>query len=122
MGQGRRFQAIALLVLLIATAIQGITPDAQDLASLKALRLICLVPANSTDLADEDESPDIVCGPAQPVMNLRMRRADRVPLPRFVPTDLSLGLFHSNSLQLPCPDSRIPRADGLIHILCRLTC
>jgi len=58
---------------LIATAIQGITPDPQDLASLNALRLLCpasLVLPGTTD----DEMPDDVSGPVDSGSDILLRR------------------------------------------------
>ena len=69
MCQGRLCHSVWLYFVLIAIAIQGVTPDAQDLASIKSLWLFCPALAGSRHLAAEDGLPDEVCGPAQPEMD-----------------------------------------------------
>ena len=49
--------------LLIVVTIQGISPDAQDLASMQPLRLLARILAGSGTFTQEDELPDDVCGP-----------------------------------------------------------
>jgi hypothetical protein len=63
MGQGSLLQTSCLRILLIAAAIQGVTPDSKDLASIHALKLICPVLAGSDQATDVDEFPDDVCEP-----------------------------------------------------------
>jgi hypothetical protein len=113
---------MARLALLIATAIQGIAPDAEDLASLRALRLICPIPYSPTDPTEDGDSPDDVCGSVQLEMNLRVRRADDVPLPWLLPADLRSGFFLPTFGQSPFLSCRTWGLDLQIHTLCRLTC
>lgn len=93
MTQGGGFRSICFPMLLIALAVQGITPDAHDLASLSLLRMLLPpraaarfpmngpAPRTSTVLPDgstrpivvappssaqsSDGTPDEVCAPAQ---------------------------------------------------------
>ncbi len=68
-------QAIFLPLVLISMAIQGVTPDPQDLASLNALRLFCpglLAFPGSSD----DELPDDVSGPADSGSDIMLRRIE----------------------------------------------
>jgi hypothetical protein len=64
MSQGRLSRLPCLLLLLIVVAIQGITPDAQDLASTRTLRLIATTLTDRDLPAEHDEWPDDVCNPA----------------------------------------------------------
>jgi hypothetical protein len=118
MGQTRRARSIAAYFLLFALAIQGITPDAQDLASLNALRLFC-------PQLDDDESLDDVCGPAdldmyQAIRKLMDSRASRFL--RFVSTGHGTRMIRWDTLPLPSPLGRNARIGDLIHSLCRLIC
>src|SRR5262245_45133476 len=61
MGQGKWVQSLGQRLLLIAVAIQGITPDADDLASTKALVLLCPVLASDEVSGGGDEWPDDAC-------------------------------------------------------------
>ena len=62
--QTRRFHSICVHFVLITTAIQGVTPDAHDLASLNALRVFCPPLSSSGAVPQDDGLPDTddVCG------------------------------------------------------------
>ena len=45
MGQGRPIKTMISQILLIALAVQGITADPEDIASINALRFLWMVPA-----------------------------------------------------------------------------
>jgi hypothetical protein len=125
MGQARRARSISAYFLLFALAIQGITPDAQDLASFNALRLLCPQLANSNSMLDDDEWPDDVCEAVQLGVHLAIRKStdSRVlPLLGFVLTEHRTPLAPPASLQLSSPFGRSARNGDLIHALCRLTC
>jgi hypothetical protein len=61
MGQGRLMHWIVCRIVLFALAIQGLTADREDLASINALRQLCLMPAEFDLLDFGDEWPDDVC-------------------------------------------------------------
>jgi hypothetical protein len=65
MSQGRLSRSFWLQFLLVVLAIQGITPDAQDLASSQALRLFAPILTDFDTPVQEDEWPDDVCDPVQ---------------------------------------------------------
>jgi hypothetical protein len=65
MRQVRPDQSIGFGILLIAIAIQGVTPDAHDLGSTRSLQLLGLIPQGVERLADGDGTPDEVCGAAR---------------------------------------------------------
>ena len=58
MGQGRHTRPRICGILLIVSTIQGITPDAHDLASPLAFSLVGPLMIGQNTLADEDRSPD----------------------------------------------------------------
>jgi hypothetical protein len=60
MGQGRQVRSLIRCLLLILSSIQGITPDARDLASPLALTLLSPFPPGHDDL-DDDDAPDEIC-------------------------------------------------------------
>jgi hypothetical protein len=65
MSRGTRSYFIALKTLLIAVAIQGITPDAQDLASLKIFELLSVLRDLSSPWNHHDGLPHDVCTEVQ---------------------------------------------------------
>jgi hypothetical protein len=103
-----------------------VTPDAQDLASLNALFVLCPYLADRENLAGNDGLPDDVCGPAQPEL-IRFLRDGR----EFGGL-LRLPVFSTNAhLRLATPVATLParspggtdrRLHGLINRLCRLQC
>jgi hypothetical protein len=61
MGQGRHIQLLLRGILLIAMAIQGITPDTDDLASSRAITVLLPILNDDHSPCDEADSPDDVC-------------------------------------------------------------
>ena len=126
MYQGRPCYSIWFYVLLIAVAIQGVTPDAQDLASIKTLRLLYPSLADSGNEPDNDGLPDEVCGPAQPDSAMLLRRR---PEPNDLANALSLWTDHDHPLtiklgavRLDDCGGKLPRVHDLICSLCRFQC
>jgi hypothetical protein len=125
MGMVRRARSISGLLLLVAVAIQGITPDPHDLASLNALRLLFPDITEPCSADGNDESPNDVCGSVQLEMHLAIRkRTDLRALPfiGFLTTAHSIPLTaHATHL---LPSALVPNArlGDLIHSLCRLNC
>ena len=126
MCHGRLCHSVWLYFLLIAIAIQGVTPDARDLASGNALLLFCPALADSRDLTGEDGLPDEVCGPAQPELSVGLRgRAEPNELanrPSGTTDQLDPFLIHLGALQSHDRVGKHPRLDHLIYALCRLKC
>ena len=127
MCQGRRCHSVWLYFLLIAVAIQGVTPDARDLASMNSLLLFCPALADSRDLAGEDGLPDEVCGPAESEIGVGLRGrvgAERSGQPSFG-NDRST-MIHCQSIFVPVDltpaAASIRDSDDLIYALCRLKC
>jgi hypothetical protein len=82
MGRGRRFPHFWWYAVLIATAIQGITPDPQDLASQKLLRVICPMVGSDPGSQDQHESVGQVYEPVRVDQGSRIPQvAPKTPLP-----------------------------------------
>jgi hypothetical protein len=61
MGQGRRVRSLIRCILLIVSAIQGITPDARDLASPVAITMIGPSLIGRPIPVDDEHSPGNPC-------------------------------------------------------------
>jgi hypothetical protein len=123
---GRPCHCFWLYLLLIALAIQGVTPDAQDLASLNSLLVLCPSLIEVENLAGNDALPDDVCGPAQPeVIGFFGDRGEFGGLVRL--PNYSMNAFLTLATPIAarrassgCETDR--RFDDLINRLCRLQC
>jgi hypothetical protein len=123
MGQGRRFAYFWLCIVLVATAMQGITPDAQDLASLKLLRMIC--PTFGSDLGSpgEDEPAAQVCEPLQRDQGARKpQTANEIPPPGWITIAISPKTFSRDGRLVASLRNQEKRPDGLILSPGRLRC
>ena len=125
MCQGRLYHSVCLHFLLIAIAIQGVTPDPQDLASNNCLRLFCPALGDPNALADDDGMPDDVCVPAaSEIESLLHGRSESLDPPcRMCPsTEFDPLAVH---LRAARPGQRVgnqARSDQLIYSVCRLNC
>jgi hypothetical protein len=63
MSHGRPFHSRSLQLLLFALAIQAISPDSQDLASIQALKVMAPGLTDLDSASQQDEWPDDVCEP-----------------------------------------------------------
>jgi hypothetical protein len=113
-------------MLFIAVAIQGVTPDAHNLASLNAIRLLWPFLSWSEKLADNDVLPDEVCGPVQPETHAVLRGKDEHGCQSGFSALLTV---HSQCLspavevyRNSCRDAANRRRAELILSLCRLQC
>jgi hypothetical protein len=104
-------------------AIQGITPDLDDLASSRAFRILLQEVQSSRDWQDAADWQGQVAVPV-------VRGANWVMRQRSKPTCRGLIASIDFALEELCPIAlHIPRArknplglDPLIHLLCHLTC
>ena len=110
-------------ILLIAVAIQGITPDAADLASARLLVLLCPALADDEACPGVDEWPDQAC--TVPPIRVGGTKPPKVEEP---PRDDVLAAQPPGQA-LPGDDpglvgrASIPvRSPRIIHSLCRLLC
>jgi hypothetical protein len=123
MGQGRLIPSCCRRVILIAVAIQGLTPDLHDLTSSSALRFLCPYRVDSSTFPVDDDSPDDVCELIP--WSLRLERSrDLVDLG---PAGLASVAGFAESRWSPIADSSldiaiVPRVHPSIYELCRLAC
>jgi hypothetical protein len=122
MGHGRLGRSPFLYILLVLSSIQGITPDARDLASPVALKLLNPFPAGHNDL-DDHGSPGEVCQAIQMAPSWhdrRMESPDRTTCPTTAGESLRRPGF---KLILDFAGSgSFLHAAGLSVRLCRLQC
>lgn len=122
-------------ILLVAMAVQGLTPNSSNLASSLLLRLVCSGLADSravggcsplpTPGGDRDEIPGEVCGEASDRDTTRVQLdADGRPCIRSLPVGLLDRPGRSALLSSPpLPPEVVMRwPDGLIISLCRFIC
>ncbi len=82
------FHPLLIPLLLIATGLQGITPDATDLASPLGLRMLCQLLGDSHPWGDKDDGPDVLCGPTQACKRRDLNEmVDRFPVHGFAPEE-----------------------------------
>jgi hypothetical protein len=124
MGQGRLSHTICLRLVLIACAIQAATPDAHDIASVRSLRFFFPFLAVAGSLADDDELPDEVCGPAQFAANLisRTTKSGDLPCPPSGSNEFILPESQSNGLTSSSRQCCSARINDMIYCLCRINC
>jgi len=138
MGKGFLCRSVLTRVCLVAMAIQGMTPDAQDLASpvLSHILRAITAPAGPTGLdsargdslpspgpgrgTSRDETPDEVFDPVSAPARVAVRapeegrpRLGRPSSPLAGPSGCTNGAR---------PARPAPGSDRLILVLCRLTC
>lgn len=135
-GRDGRLTRAGYWVLLVAMAIQGLTPDDGNLASSLLLRLVSAGPADGTARrgdassmppplhgGDDDDLPGEFCRTAAAGNVLRARLDDGV---RLRLPFLSAGLLDRQNRSAPCSSlalGLVPRApDGLIPSLGRFRC
>jgi hypothetical protein len=109
--------------LLVVAAIQGLTPDLHDLASSRAMILLCPDLADDNAFQVEDESADDVCEVMESFRTrAKLRQADPLPPTGFTipvasplsPPTLGAGPAHCRGVASHSP--------SLHHGLCRLIC
>jgi hypothetical protein len=114
---------ISIPILLVTLTLQGIVPDAHDLASLRGLDLVCMVLFELDFSTDDFDSADEVCGPVLSGITRQTRKL----LNLLATAGLNLtrqtvpSLANSPFCYLS-PHGSIVRIDDPIHSLCRLIC
>jgi hypothetical protein len=125
MGKERLSQTLCSKILLIALAIQGITPDANDLSSINALKLVCPVLTDSDQPVDEDDFPDDVCVPLRIELDLgvqHLANSDTLPFPKFTTTEAQPGTMKCDVLRFVSRHGTLTPIAGRIHRLSPLIC
>jgi hypothetical protein len=123
MGQGTLLPSLSRGLLLVVMAIQGLTPDLNDLASPLAMILICPSLVDVALFQVEDDSPDDVCELTEPVLS-RGLLASAHHLP---PTGLTMSVLpfqtaHPVSCGYLGKDGVVTPASSSRDQLCRLLC
>jgi hypothetical protein len=125
MYQGRRSYLGLELLLLVASAVQGMTPDAQDLSSLNSLRVLCPFLVDSGVLPDDDGLPDEICSPSTSELKLVCRlggRSTTLPFFGLASIDCPAPAFCASTPQRQACDPALARIHTLVSSSCRLNC
>ena len=123
MGRGMRFPHFWWCIVLIATAVRGITPDPQDLASLNLLRMICPMLGSELGSQEEDELVGAVCEPLRMDQRSRIRQiVGKIPLPGRIAIITSPEKFSPDARRVASHRNDELWPHGLIHSLGRLRC
>ena len=124
MSQGRLSGLRCVQFLLVAVAIQGITPDAQDLASIHALLVIAPILNDFDSPTQQDEWPDDICDPFQFAtdFHLTVRQHHSWPWSFGVAINKSQVQPTSGNLIRCGSPSAVTSHAGLFRSLGRLTC
>jgi hypothetical protein len=123
MGQDTPIQFVSRFVLLIAATVQGITPDARDLAALRALNLICPTLQDDRGSQEEDECANDVCEPIRTSQSLRFHRlALEGALLGRVANEPRQQTLPGNPGRYTYRQNNDGRHEGLIHSLGRFLC
>jgi hypothetical protein len=114
----------------MAMAIQGLTPDIHDVASVSLLEM--LYPGandsklgrgpTSTPDCDQDELPDDVCVPDRPASKGLRRSIQVLPWIVILPVLTGERLSWSGRLRTSATRNGIARNEDLTLSLCRLIC
>jgi len=135
-GDRRSIRAGSWMILLVATATQGFTPDHDNLVSSRILRLVTAGLAE-TDAADSSHSPlstPLPCGEHDGVPGgvcSKVAAESVLPLPpgpgvhqriQFLPDDLRARPGRSAPCSFNPPGGALPGSGGLIPSLCRFLC
>jgi hypothetical protein len=125
MSHGRLSHLRCLELLLVVLALQGITPDAQDLASIHAFQLFAPLLNDLDSPAQQDEWPDDVCDPVQSATCLHPTPGEKQAWPstfRLATIEVQLQLFGLNSFRSGTRRGVAMSSAGLVWSLERLTC
>jgi len=118
-GQSARCHSILVHLLLIASMVQGITPDPCNLASLRVLHVFFSSRDFSNFPGDKDDSPAEEVLSTEPENGLVSRLLERCMKD---PAGLIVQGIGFNLLRFRCPHGNLLNPDRLSILLCRLTC
>ena len=106
-------------LLLIASMVQGITPDQHSLASLRALHILVSSQDFSDSPGDEADSPEEAGLLTESENGLVSRPREGCMKD---PAGLIVQGIGFDLLRFRCPHGNLPNTDRLSILLCRLTC
>jgi hypothetical protein len=123
--QGRLSRLPGLHVLLVALAVQAITPDAQDLASIHSLRLFAPSLIDLETPPQQDEWPDDVCDPLDCASSVRLTPSQS----QVCPSAFGVAIIQAQLCEATLDCARISACRGMftshMDLICslgRLTC
>ena len=112
------------ILLLFAIEVQGITPDSQDLSSMKGLQLLCQLSAG-LELPDDytDSAPLESCEVLRNVLGSRLCDfVDCIAANSCASWQLVAIPFDNPGANLPAIQIDAVPSDGLTLLLCRMLC
>jgi hypothetical protein len=118
-GQRARCYTMSVHLLIIASLVQGITPDQHNLASLRVLHILFSSQDFSNSPGDEADSPEEVGLTTESANGLVSRLLEGCVK---VPAGLIVQRVGFDLLRFRCSDGNLPNPDRLSILLCRLTC
>jgi hypothetical protein len=122
-GSGFRLFSVRGL-LLVAFAIQGITPDPQDVVSLRGLYVLCGVPLPLEDFGNDFSEQEVaVCSPFGQQLKMDLGTLiDRSLRSRIGSLSPRLSLGHARAFLPDAIELRAIQNGQLCISLCRLAC
>ena len=118
-GQRARRHTMSVHLLIIASMVQGITPDQHSLASLRALDILFSSQDFSNSPRDEADSPEEVGLATESENGLVSRLLEGCMKD---PAGLIVQGTGFDLLRFRCPHGNRLTPDRLSILLCRLTC
>ena len=118
-GQRARCHTMSVHLLLIASMVQGITPDQQNLASLRVLHILFSSQDFSNCPGDEADSPEEVGLLTKSENGLVSRLLEGCMKD---PAELIVQGIGFDLLRFRCPHGNLLNPVRLSILLCRLTC
>ena len=119
LGLTARCRIYSILLLLVSSTVQGLTPAQQSLASSWGLRNFFSARDFSDSAGDEDDPQEEECVSTKPErrLDLHLLAEGMEALTTLTPRRIDLS-----SLRFRCPQGNLLSPDHLSIVLCRLTC
>jgi hypothetical protein len=119
LGLTAQCRTYSILLLLVSSTVQGLTPAQQSLASSRGLLQFFSTRDFSDSAGDEDEPQEEECVSTEPErrLNLHLLAEGMEGLTTLIPRRIGLS-----SLRYRCPQGNLLSPDHLSIVLCRLTC
>jgi len=118
-GKRARYHRLSIHLLIIASLVQGITPDQHSLASLRLLHILFSSQDFSNSPEDKDDSPEEEALSTEPENGLVSRLLEGRMKD---PARLIVRRSGFDLLRFRCPPGNLLNPARLNILLCRLTC
>jgi hypothetical protein len=124
MSVGERFHLILVHVLLVVVGVHAITPDSENLASLRALStLYDFSDLSSNGSESPEDLPDDDSGPVRLGQNLREDgRVLDTRDPSFLPAGLMARATRRDARPTELVCRHVSQMECMLRMHCRLTC